>query len=63
MFAILIVQLDGDEHYLCDGTGDTPTKFSTRAKAEEYVGFMKIGMEGDVQSINVVYYPARASNW
>lgn len=59
MFAILVVQLDGDEHYLCDGMGDRPTRYSSREEAQKMVDFMKIGMEGDVQSINVVNYPAR----
>jgi hypothetical protein len=37
--------------------GDRPTKFPSRAAAERQRDFMKIGMEGDVQSINIVPYP------
>lgn len=58
-FAILVVQDDGEEDYLCEGMGDTPTRFFSRKSAEEFRDFMKIGMEGDVQSINVVPYPKR----
>ena len=58
-FAIMVVDEDGDDSYLCEGFGNIPVAFPTRKSAEEYRSFMKIGMDGDVQSINVVPYPAR----
>jgi hypothetical protein len=59
MFAIMVIQKDGEQDYVCDGLGDIPTRYPTRRKAQEFVDFMKIGMDGDVQSINVVPYPRR----
>lgn len=56
-YAIKVVQKNGDEEYLCDGLGSTPAKFPSRAAAQRQKEFMLIGMEGDVQSINVVKYP------
>jgi hypothetical protein len=56
-YAILVIQQEGDEDYLCDGLGNRPTKFPSRAAAQRQVDFMKIGMDGDVQSINIVRYP------
>jgi hypothetical protein len=51
------VQKSGSEIYLCEGLGSTPAKFPSRGAAERQKQFMLIGMEGDVQSINVVKYP------
>ena len=53
-YAILVIDQDGEEDYLCDGLGNRPTKFLSRAAAQRQVDFMKIGMDGDVQSINIV---------
>jgi hypothetical protein len=36
------------------------TEFPTYAHAVHKADFLRIGMEGDVQSINVVKYPKRA---
>jgi hypothetical protein len=58
-YAILVIYEDGDESYLRDGLGDTPSRFPSRAAALKQVDFLKIGMEGEVQSINVVKYPAK----
>lgn len=58
-YAILVIDQDGDKRYLCDGFGDRPSRFPSRAAALKQVEFMKIGMEGEVQSINVVKYPAK----
>jgi hypothetical protein len=56
-FAIKVIDEDGEEEYLCEGMGDTPAKYPSRHAAQEMVDFMKIGMDGEVQSINVVPYP------
>lgn len=61
IYAILVVQRDGDEDYICDGLGNTPSKFPSRAAAQRQRDFMMIGMDGDVQSINIVKYPASPS--
>ncbi len=57
IYAIKVVQKSGDDTYLCEGLGDTPARFPSRAAAERQKQFMLIGMEGEVQSINVVKYP------
>lgn len=59
IYAIKVVQKNGDEEFLCDGLGDTPARFPSRAAAQRQKEFMLIGMEGDVQSINVVKYPKK----
>jgi hypothetical protein len=56
-FAILVIGLEGEESYFCDGMGDRPSRFPSRAAAQRQVDFMKVGIEGDVQSINIVSYP------
>jgi len=56
-YAIKVVQKLGDEEFLCEGLGDTPARFPSKAAAERQKQFMLIGMEDDVQSINVVKYP------
>jgi hypothetical protein len=60
-YAIKVVQDDGEEDFLCDGLGNVPTHFPSRAAAQRQVDFMKLGMDGDVQSINIVKYPKRRS--
>ena len=56
-YAIKVVQKNGDEDFLCDGLGTVPTRFPSYSAAYRYVDFLKVGMEGDVQSINIVKYP------
>jgi hypothetical protein len=56
-YAILVVQKDGSEDYFCEGLGNTPSRFPSRAAAQRQVDFMKVGMERDVQSIKIVKYP------
>jgi hypothetical protein len=56
-FAILVIGLEGEESYVCDGLGDRPTRFPSRAAAKREVDFLMIGVEGDVQSVNIVPYP------
>lgn len=58
-YAIKVIQKDGDEDYLCDGLGSTPSRFPSRAAAQRQVDFMEIGMEGDVQAIVIVKYPRK----
>lgn len=61
IYAIRVVQKNGSGDYLCDGLGNTPSKFPSRAAAQRQKDFMMIGMDGDVQSINIVKYPASPS--
>jgi hypothetical protein len=56
-YAILVIGQDGEEDYVCDGLGDRPVKFPSRAAAQRQVEFLELGMNGDVQSINIVRYP------
>lgn len=56
-FAIKVVWLDGVEEYLKEGC--SIARFTNRKRAEEQCDFMKEGMEDEVQSINVVPYPAQ----
>jgi hypothetical protein len=58
-YAIKVVQKNGDEDFLCDGMGNVPTRFPSYAAAYHQADFLKIGIEGDVQSINIVKYPKR----
>lgn len=56
-FAIKVIWNDGEEEYLKEGyRGLHPARFTT-CEAAEQVEFMKIGMEDECQSINVVPYP------
>ena len=57
IYAIKVVNKSGSEIYLCDGLTRTPSRFPSKAAAERQKQFMLIGMEGEVQSINVVKYP------
>ena len=51
-YSIMVVWNDGESE--CLKEGDHTAVFNTREKAEEQVAFMRMGMEGEVQSINVV---------
>lgn len=57
----MIVDEAGEREYVCDGDCKTPTRFASKAKAKEFVDFMKIGLDGEVQSINIVPYPRRTN--
>jgi hypothetical protein len=61
-YAIKVIEKNGREVYLRDGAGPGGriTGFPSYASAMRQHDFMRIGMEGDVQSINVVKYPKRA---
>jgi hypothetical protein len=56
-FAVLVIWEDGEEEYLKEGTSTRPARFSSRKHAKEQAEFMKMGMDGEYQSINVVPYP------
>jgi len=56
-YAILVIQKNGCQDYLCERLTNTPSRFPSRAAAQRQVDFMEIGMKGDVQSINIVKYP------
>ena len=56
-WAVLVVHLNGSTEFVKAGAGDRIATFSKR-DAKEHAGFMREGMEGDVQSINVVRAPA-----
>lgn len=60
-WALLVIWKDGDEEYLCDGLGDRPTRFVSSARAADQRDFMLMGMDDEVQSINVVPYPREKS--
>ena len=55
-WAVLVVWENGEEEYLKQGLGSAVATFTKQA-ARDQVEFMKIGMEGDCQSINVVPAP------
>jgi hypothetical protein len=61
-YAIKVIQKNGREDYLRDGVSANGriTGFPSYAAAMRQHDFMRIGMEGEVQSINVVKYPKRA---
>ncbi len=53
-YAILVVWKDGNEEYLKEGYSDKPAIFLSKSSAKEQAEFMYMGMEEEVQSINVV---------
>lgn len=59
MYAIKLISKRGTEAYLREGTGPNGriAGFPTKRAADKQVEFMKIGMAGECQSINVVKYP------
>jgi hypothetical protein len=58
-YAIKVIDEENDEEgFVCDGMGDTPTRYATKALANEYAEFMRIGMD---ERIIVVPYPRKAS--
>lgn len=57
-WAILVIWKNGQEDYVKQGLSDVIATFS-RADAIEQTKFMKIGMDGDCQSINIVPAPKR----
>lgn len=57
-FAVKVIWKDGEEELLCEGMTDKPARFLRRTDAQHHRDFMLIGMEDEVQSINVVAYPA-----
>ena len=56
-YAILVIDKEGNEEYVCDGLGDRPSCFLTKRLAEEQAEFLGMGIADEVQSINVVQYP------
>jgi hypothetical protein len=58
-YAIKVIQKNGDEEYLRAWALGEITRFPSYAAAMKQHDFLKIGMEGEVQSINVVKYPAK----
>lgn len=51
-YSILVVWLDGESEYLKEGSHTAI--FSSRKRAESQRDFMLLGMEEDIQSINIV---------
>jgi hypothetical protein len=60
-WAILVVGKNGEEEYLREGLGDSTARFRSRSEATKLMQFMKIGMEDEYQSINVVRCSIRAA--
>ena len=57
-YAILVIWENGEEEYLKEGLVNI-AKFSSRQRAQEQKDFMLMGMEDEVQSINVVPFPRK----
>lgn len=58
-FAVLVIWKGGEREYLKEGEqGGEPARFANRKSAKEMRDFMLVGMSEDVQSVNVVPYPA-----
>lgn len=55
MWAVLVIWKEGDQEYLHEG--NRIATFRTRKQANSQREFLLVGMEGDVQSINVVKAP------
>ena len=56
-YAVLVIWKTGEEEYLHQGLGSKTARFVSRAAAQRQADFMKMGMEEEVQSINVVQLP------
>jgi len=56
-YAIKVIDKEGNEDFLCDGLGNRPSKFPSHAAAQRQKDFMLMGMEDEVQSVNIVPYP------
>ena len=59
--AILVIWSNGESEYLKEGLTTDPARFTLR-QAREQRDFMLIGMEDEVQSINVVPFPNASRN-
>lgn len=57
-FAIKVIWLNGEEELLKTGHSGRVADFPSRDRAEAQRDFMLEGMADEVQSINVVPYPA-----
>jgi hypothetical protein len=53
-YMITVTHPDGTEEPLCEGMGDKPKVFRSKREAQEMRDFMLIGMEDEVESIDVV---------
>lgn len=56
-YAIKVIYDSGDEEFLCEGFSDRPARFHSLNAAKKQRDFMKMGMDDECQSINVVPYP------
>lgn len=59
-WTILVVEHDGEQHYLRHGEDESGpiVMFVNRRRAEEQADFWREGLGDEVQSVNVVPYPA-----
>lgn len=53
-WTVLVIWNDGREEYLKAGWGDMTAVFPSPLRAQEQANFLRKGIAGDVQSINVV---------
>lgn len=60
-FAIKVIWLEGEEEYLKEGESPDGevALFTSRKRAEAQRDFMLVGMEDEVQSVNIVPYPVQ----
>jgi len=60
LYAILIVEQDGETHYIRHGVNDGPVAiYTSRVKAEHDAAFWRDGLGDEVQGISVVRYRAK----
>ena len=60
LYSILVVWKDGTAEYIKEGISTEIARL-TRKKAQQQADFLKIGIDGDCHSINVVHAPAKAT--
>ena len=58
-WAVKVIDRRGRERFVCDGMGDRPSRFLLKEDARERAEFLKMGIAGEVQSVNVVPYPKK----
>ena len=60
-WAIVCIGHDGESDFVCHGITDRVALFKSRADAQQQADFLKMGVDDEYQSINVVLYGERVA--
>ena len=62
LWAVLIVEHDGEGHFLCEAGRGGVSVYHSKKRAEEVAGFMRNGLGDEVQNVSVArYYGERSA--